>query len=253
MSRSTNPFDDSSNMAPIKSYTNTPNHTIEDDVSFYEREIEKYMQESLDSTQRSRQQLEHSEQVGIATAQDLLEQREKLERTNANLDEIDRTTAQTQRNLNSLISVFGGFFKNKFSRSPKDPPANSQMSSSKSETALKSTISGLSGNGLPHKSTAPTLSENSRAAIQGTRWEAMDEEIDQNLDAMSANLSRLKMLGSDLGKEVEDQNRLLDEIGKKAEKNDATIRSQDHQMKKILGMKGVAKPTDSAGLVPMKK
>jgi len=54
--------------------------------------------------------------------QDLLVQREKLERANKNLDEIDQTTAQTQRSLNSLKSVFGGFFKNKFSRAPKATP-----------------------------------------------------------------------------------------------------------------------------------
>lgn len=47
-----------------------------------------------------------------------MEQREKLERTEKNLDEIHRTTQLTQRSLNSLKSVFGGFFKNKFSKAP---------------------------------------------------------------------------------------------------------------------------------------
>lgn len=53
--------------------------------------------------------------------QDLLAQREKLENAERNLDEIERTTRMTQRNLNSLKSFFGGFFKNKFSRSSKEP------------------------------------------------------------------------------------------------------------------------------------
>lgn len=48
----------------------------------------------------------------------MLEQREKLERADKNLDEIHHTTQMTQRSLNSLKSVFGGFFKNKFSRNP---------------------------------------------------------------------------------------------------------------------------------------
>jgi len=79
-----NPFDEDnddkyssarrSNAAgPIKSYSTAPSSmpygNIDDDVNEYEREIEKYMQESLDSTQRSRKQLEQSEQVGVATAQ----------------------------------------------------------------------------------------------------------------------------------------------------------------------------------------
>lgn len=59
----------------MKSYTTVDsgvNGSIEDDVNFYERELERYMQDSLDSTQRSRKNLEQSEQVGIATAQVLL-------------------------------------------------------------------------------------------------------------------------------------------------------------------------------------
>lgn len=51
----------------------------------------------------------------------MLEQREKLERAEKNLDEIHHTTQMTQRSLNSLKSVFGGFFKNKFSRNPVPP------------------------------------------------------------------------------------------------------------------------------------
>ena len=75
----------------MKSYTTTSN-TIEDEADYYEREIERYMQESLDSTERSRRHLENSEKIGVQTAQDLLEQREKLEKTEANLDQIHATT-----------------------------------------------------------------------------------------------------------------------------------------------------------------
>ena len=72
-----NPFDDdyedqmgTRSSAPIKSYTQpTPTRTIDDDVNFYEQEIEKYMQQSVDSTQRSRAHLEQSEQTGLKTAE----------------------------------------------------------------------------------------------------------------------------------------------------------------------------------------
>lgn len=93
----------------------------EDEADYYEREIEKTLQESLDSTERSRRHLENSEKIGTSTAQQLLEQREKLENTEKNLDEIHRTTQMTQRNLNSLKSFFGGMFKNKFTKKPQEP------------------------------------------------------------------------------------------------------------------------------------
>lgn len=57
-----NPFDDN-----IKSYTTSS--TIEDDINQYEREIERVLQESLESTNRSVQRLANSEQLGVNTAQ----------------------------------------------------------------------------------------------------------------------------------------------------------------------------------------
>ena len=85
------------------------------------------MQDSLASTQRSVGHLDSSEQLGATAARDLIAQREKLERTERNLDEINHTTQLTQRSLNSLKSVFGGFFKNKFSKAPQKPSAPSEV------------------------------------------------------------------------------------------------------------------------------
>ncbi|VDN06727.1 unnamed protein product [Thelazia callipaeda] len=246
---SSNPFDDnyidpSVYDGPIKSYTTVTESStdgkLDDSINFYEQELELYMHQSLDSTQRATKNLEQSEQIGIAAAQDLITQREKLERTEKNLDDIDKTTKMTQRNLNSLKSVFGGFFKNKFSRAPKDEP---QISPSKSDSVLGSTvgklnISASAGHNYSYttmSASGPTLSESSRAAIKGTRWEAMDNEIDSNLDLMSSQLSRLRMLGEAIGEEVESQNELLDRIQVKAENADTRVKDQDKQMKKLLG------------------
>ncbi|VDK40889.1 unnamed protein product, partial [Gongylonema pulchrum] len=153
----------------VKSYTTVGNSNgnIEDDVNFYERELERYMQESLDSTQRSRKNLEQSEQVGIGAAQDLLAQREKLEHTEKNLDEIDKTTKMTQRNLNSLKSM---------------PPSRSDSSLHATVDKLSTASSANSSySGGAVSASGPTLSASSRAAIKGTRWETMDNEIDANL------------------------------------------------------------------------
>lgn len=61
---------------------------------------------------------------------------------------------------------------------------------------------------------------------------------------MSANLRRLKDLGSALNNEIDDQNRLLDKIAVKADKTDMEIRHQDKQMKRILGGGDKKKPND---------
>ena len=68
---STNPFDKnytySGDMDNVKSYTD--NRNVEDEINEYEREIERVLQESVDSTNRSVQRLANSEQLGVNTAQ----------------------------------------------------------------------------------------------------------------------------------------------------------------------------------------
>ena len=150
------------------------------------------------------------------------------------MDDIHRTTYETQRNLNSLKSFFGGFFKNKFSRGPKEP---AQVPSSQSESKLSQHLneSGSSNSTLRGASASgPSLSAESRKNIQGTRFEAMDNQIDENLDQMSSALGQLRVLGKALGDEVEDQNDMLDRIHKKADRNDGIVRKQDDQMRKLL-------------------
>ncbi|CAL2038155.1 hypothetical protein CAEBREN_12047 [Caenorhabditis brenneri] len=263
---SRNPFDNdykpsyaSSNM-PVKSYTTMGQHSGEDEADYYEREIERTLQESLDSTERSRRHLENSEKIGTSTAQQLLEQREKLENTEKNLDEIHRTTQQTQRNLNNLKSFFGGFFKNKLTKKPAEPSEVPAVPQSKSASRLSETSASISAGGSSASFSGPsgayggsgqrTLNESSRNAIKGTRWEAMDNQIDENLDMMSANLRNLQRLGQDLGKEVDDQNKMLDRIHYKADRNDAIVRDQDKQMQRILGTGASTSQTTAESLTP---
>ncbi|KIH59601.1 SNARE domain protein [Ancylostoma duodenale] len=233
-----NPFDDdyksssATHNKKLKSYTMRSDN-IEDEADYYEREIEKYMQESLDSTERSRRHLENSEKLGAQTAQDLLEQREKLERTERNLDEIHRTTQITQRNLNSLKSVFGGFFKNKFSRKP--PDAVAEMPQSKSASKLADTVGEMNTGG-------------SSASFSGTASAPQSTLSESN--AMSKNLRNLRRLGEDLGREVDEQNQMLDRIQTKADRNDAIVRVQDKQMQKILGSETKAEEAAGTNYTP---
>lgn len=52
---------------------------------------------------------------------------------------------------------------------------------------------------------------------------------------MSERLARLRSIGSALGEEIEDQNQLLSRIHQKADRNDAVVRHQDNQMRRLLG------------------
>lgn len=79
---------------------------------------------TLASTERSLIMLRESEQVGVATAQELAAQREQLERSSRNLDAINATLRTTQRNIDGIKSVFASF-KNYLTgpKESKDPVA----------------------------------------------------------------------------------------------------------------------------------
>lgn len=62
---------------------------------------------TLQSTERSISILRDSEQIGIATAEELMRQREQLEKTDKRLDEINATLRFSQKHINGIKSVFG--------------------------------------------------------------------------------------------------------------------------------------------------
>lgn len=75
-----NPFDDDMDDAALRNpaykpksggggYTNMKTPTEEEELNFYERQIEQIMQDSLASTGRSLRALDESEQIGVSTAE----------------------------------------------------------------------------------------------------------------------------------------------------------------------------------------
>jgi len=203
----------------------------------------------LASTGRSLRALEESEQIGVSTAENLLTQGEQLRKTEKNLDHIQNTAVQSQKHLNNIKSIFGGV-KNYFSKGPKAAAATPSPSPSdddfKSTTKLGGTVTSLQTESSSYKShssstytpgAGSSLPASSKEALAGTRWGAMDDEIDENLDLMVANLSRLKNLGIGLADEIDDQNKVIDRLDKKTGMVDIKIRDQDKQMKKIMGHK----------------
>lgn len=78
--------------------------------------------------------------------------------------------------------------------------------------------------------TAP-LKKEDFATITGSDREA---ELNQNLEALSAGLGRLKNLGIDMQKELERQDPLIDRLNSKTDSTQQRIENQNTQMKKLL-------------------
>lgn len=97
--------------------------------SFQERK-RAIEERTVNSTEKSLSILRDSEQIGIATAEELMRQREKLEKTDKQLDEINATLRFSQKHINGIKSVFSSlknYMSGKNDSSP-SPAASSNSS-----------------------------------------------------------------------------------------------------------------------------
>ncbi|XP_030554632.1 synaptosomal-associated protein 29 [Drosophila novamexicana] len=239
--RSTNPFEDDDEVSTSSSIAAQRQAYAEK-----RREIE---QRTLESTQKSLGLLYEAEDAGKATAVELARQREQLEKTSNQLDEINSTLRFSQRHLNGLKSVFGGL-KNYLSGNRDVPtaaasPAGSQMSQ---ETNYNANATG--GGAIPKQPMSPTerydnhpvsrmrddTSSYNERQVQAQQRAAnpFQHQLESNLDEMCDNLSRLKFLATDLGTEIESQNELLDNMNYKIESVDINLTKQNKEINKLM-------------------
>lgn len=205
-----------------------------------QKEIE---QRTLDSSSRSIGLLRDSEQIGIATAEELARQREQLTNTNKRLDEINTNLNYSQKHINGIKSVFYGL-KNYISGKSDPAPSRSQGSPSTrsagpSGSHLDDTLDNMTDR-LPtdNYNNHPSVrlrDEQLFASAPVTDSQRVNEMLDANLDEMVKAITRLKGLGTALGEEIDQQNELIDTIQDKVEVADIKIGKQNKQMNKILG------------------
>lgn len=220
---------------------NSRNHPSVDpyanQAQLYEQRKKEIEERTLASSHRSLGLLHETEQVGVATAEELAKQREQLENTSKQLDDINSTLRFSQKHLNGLKSVFGGLKNYLSGQKNMEPPQSTARSNSLAkvnETANEKSsyethpVSRLRGDdaggyGYGQQSTSKSSSFN--------------EQLDRNLDDMGSSLSRLKGLAIDLNQEIEEQNDLIDNITYKVEDVDVKIGRQNRDMNKLLGKK----------------
>lgn len=205
-----------------------------------QREIE---QRTIDSSTRSIGLLRDSEQIGIATAEELSRQREQLQNTDRRLDEINTNLNYSQKHLNGIKSVFYGlknYISGKSDQTPSKSPATSNVrNAGTSSSRLDETLDNMSRNVEDRFESHPSarlhgLSQESAKSPE-TENERVNNILDSNLDEMVHAISRLKHLGVALGEEIEQQNNLVDTIQDKVEIADIKIGKQNKQMNKLLG------------------
>ena len=196
-----------------------PDPQDEDNLKRIQERIGQVENDSLESTQRALRCLNETNEIGVKTAEELIRQGEKLDNINQRLDDVDNTLYQTQKNLNQIKSIFGGF-KNKFFKQKAPEPLPHSKSSSND---MKSSQSAQNFSAPPQPG--------KHAVITGSDREV---EINKNLDDMSLGLSRLKGLATEMQFELDRQNPIIDSLNSKTSKTQSKIEDQNKQMRRVL-------------------
>ncbi|KAI0988136.1 hypothetical protein GJ496_008672 [Pomphorhynchus laevis] len=197
----------------------------------------------LESTRRAMNMLAESEDVGVQSAVELVEQRQALERIDRKLHQASDTLGETQKNINTLKSTFGGFgskLLDKISRKKQDS-SQVRKEPTNLEKYLQSDLNTVNSN-IADKSSAYSSAIGSHASASTlsnlqpnkSSGSAREYEIESNLDDMSAYLSRLKGLAVNMGDELDRQNAFITDIKDTSEKVDSKMTAQREVLQKIL-------------------
>jgi synaptosomal-associated protein 29 len=244
-----------------------------DDGQFSQREVvQQQMQHSmnrqLEGTQRCLASIYESEQIGIATAEELVQQGEQLDNIEQKVDKINADTKVSQRHLNSVKSIFGGIRNWWNGEGKKDDTPSVSGPMSRDRQQLKQTIASAadrstqlgthpamrlrsddikgfydedvvefgsaasSAQSEPRRTAATSQVQSSSRSAE---WQTYEKNLSANLDLMSSGMAQLKNLAIGLGDEIETQNDQLDRIAPKVDRADTKIRDQNRQMRQILG------------------
>ncbi|KZC05372.1 PREDICTED: synaptosomal-associated protein 29 [Dufourea novaeangliae] len=200
------------------------------------KEIEE---RTIQSSERSISLLRDSEQIGAATAEELIRQREQLERTEKRLDDINSTLRFSQKHIQGIKSVFGSL-KNYLSGKSMDGPipstklSESSSSESMASPALSNSLEQVQTN---MANTSPALKlrglydeDESNHSVSNN----VSKILEKNLDEMSGSLARLKGLAIGLSEEIDLQNDLIDNVTDKTEKADIMLQKQNKDLTHLL-------------------
>ncbi|EMP40259.1 Synaptosomal-associated protein 29 [Chelonia mydas] len=177
---------------------------------------------------------------------ELVRQGEALKRTERMVDKMDQDLKISQRHINSIKSVFGGFVNYFKSKPPETKPEQNGAPEYQGNSRLKEAMVFSKEQESRYQESHPNLRKlrNSDYDFSGTNSEssvqpdvypknqhlrAYHQKIDSNLDDMSSGLGRLKNLALGLQTEIDEQDDILDRLTGKVDKLDVNITSTERK------------------------
>jgi len=224
----------------------------EEDVEEIKSQIKGVKQDSVNSTMKSLQMLEQAERAGQNTLNKLGEQTQRINYTERQLDLADAHAERASEQAAKLKKVNGSMFgfdvSNPFTKGKREAKELARVQAMQEEqrtsrenmragnwesqqrinSALKQTQN--------HSYQPGKSSKESRGKFQFEADDddnALEDQLDNNLDLLSSGLTRLNAMAVATGQEIRNQNDSLGRISGKAENVDNSIVRTTHTLKKI--------------------
>ncbi|XP_029475646.1 synaptosomal-associated protein 29 [Rhinatrema bivittatum] len=263
MSRSYNPFDedDEEDFKPAK--WNDGSDPYEDPAEKRRREeVERQRclqqeamrrtEATLDSSNRSLSLIYESEKIGVDSSEELIRQGEALRRTERMVDKMEQDLKTSQRHINSIKSVFGGFVNYFKSKPAEVPAAQNGAPEPRTTSMLQEAISSSKEQESKYQASHPKLrnldtsgfdaraagmsssSSNTDVYPKNQQLRSYHQKIDKNLDDMSSGLTRLKGLALGLQTEIDEQDDLISRVTGKVDNLDLNIKTTDRRIRDEL-------------------
>ncbi|XP_053135268.1 synaptosomal-associated protein 29 [Hemicordylus capensis] len=255
--KSYNPFDDDDDedLKPVKwndrsNDCNEPAGEATDRQRYLQQEVLRRSQATVDSTNRSLSLIYESEQVGVAASEELTRQGEVLKRTEQMVDKMDQDLKTSQRHINSIKSVFGGFVNYFKAKPPETKPEQNGAAEYQASNRLREAISVSKEQESKYQESHPNLrkldnsdysssANNTNPSVQSDGYpknqhlRAYHQKVDSNLDEMSSGLGRLKNLALGLQTEIDDQDSILGRLTTKVDTLDINIKNTDKKIRQL--------------------
>uniref|UniRef100_A0A8D0H990 Synaptosomal-associated protein 29 n=1 Tax=Sphenodon punctatus TaxID=8508 RepID=A0A8D0H990_SPHPU len=255
--KSYNPFDDDDDegLKPAKwndggNFSDDPAEKQRREQRYLQQEMLRRSQATVDSTERALSLIYESEHVGVATSEELVRQGEVLRRTERMVDNMDQDLKTSQRHINSIKSVFGGFTNYFKSKPPEKKPEQNNVPNYEANNRLKEAITISKEQETKYQESHPNLRRlnnsdlgfsevNSASSAESDIYpknqylRAYHQKVDNNLDEMAGGLGRLKSLALGLQTEIDEQDDVLHRLTGKVETLDVNIKTTEKKVRQL--------------------
>lgn len=219
-----------------------------DRQQYLRQEVMRRAEATAASTNRSLSLMYESEKIGVASSEELVRQRGVLERTEKMVDKMDQDLKISQKHINSIKSVFGGFINYFKSKPAEITPEQNGALTPQPNSRLKEAINTSKEQEAQYQASHPNLRKlndsdsipegaisavSTEAYPKNPHLRAYHQKIDNNLDELSTGLGRLKDIALGMQTEIEEQDDIIGRLTTKVDKLDINIKSTEKKVRQL--------------------